>query len=38
MMLHRTSPTVKFPLIDRQSRSVGAARHHGDAERVRSTG
>ena len=34
MMLHRTGPAVRVPLIDRRSRSVRAGRHHGDVERV----
>ena len=38
MMLNQTGPTVRVPLIDRRSRSVGAGWHHGDGARVRPTG
>ena len=37
MMLNRTGPVVRVPLIDRRSRSVGAGRHLGVGERVRPT-
>ena len=38
MMLHRTGPAVRVPLIDRRSRSVRSGRHHGDGECVRPAG
>ena len=37
MMLNRTWPAVRVPLMDCWPRSVGAGRHLGDGERVRPT-